>query len=529
MKEFSIVIRNGRIIDGSGNPWFKGDVGIDGDRINRVGNLGQFEAESEIDAKELFVCPGFIDVHSHSDVSFFVNQKADSKITQGVTSEIVGNCGHSAAPITELGKTFYAKGYEEKGIDWNWSTVAEYLKQLEDQGIPLNVGTLIGHGNIRASVMGYDDRNPTLEELESMKKLVEEGMRDGAFGISTGLKYAPGCYAKTDEIVELCKVVQRYGGIYATHIRNQGDFLIESIDEAIEIGRRSGVPIQISHLKSKGRSNWGKARNMLRIISEARVSGVDVTFDQYPYLAGQSNLISRAPSWAREGGPECLLERLKDPKQRKMIEVEIPKSEDWHGPENTIIAGFAPNRSYEGKSLKELGNIRDQTPESVVCNLLLESEGVVPVVSFYGWEKDIRDIMTHHAMMVGSDGSSLAPYGVLGRGKPHPRSYGCFSRFLGRYVLKEGLLNVEEGVRRTTYFPARRFGLLDRGLLRKNMFADLLIIDAEKVVDVATFEDPHKYSKGIEYVLINGKMVIKNGNFTGILAGKTLKHVIYNN
>jgi len=524
MKKFNVVIKNGRIINGTGSPWFRGDVGISADRISRVGDLGRYETEREIDANDLMVCPGFIDVHTHSDVSFLANPRADSKIIQGVTTEIVGNCGDSAAPATELGKSFLSEEYDEKGIDWDWNTVAEYLQKLEANGLPLNVGTLMGHGTIRASVMGFEARDPTTQELESMKSLVENGMREGAFGLSTGLKYAPGCYAKTGEIVELCKVVHQHGGIYATHIRNQGNFLIESINEAIEIGRRSGVPVQISHLKVKGRNNWGKAENMLRIIDDARESNVDVTFDQYPYLAGSTGAFAITPSWAREGGVKRFLERLKDSDQRKRIESEITQQEDWTGSEKLVIAKFDPDRSLEGKSLEEIGNLRGKAPESAMCDLLLEANGTVPVILFFGWENDVRDIMTHHAMMVGSDGSSLAPQGILGVGKPHPRSYGCFPRFLGRYVLQEGLLSVEDGVRRMTSFPAQRYGLAERGILRANMFADLAVLDPKNVIDIATYKDPHQYARGVEFVIVNGTIAVENGEFTGQLAGKTLRH-----
>ena len=525
MGNFDIVIRNGRIIDGSGSPWFKGDVGIKGERISAIGDLGEFEAEREIDAKGLVVCPGFVDVHTHSDTSFLVNPKADSKVMQGVTTEIVGNCGGSAAPVTELGKSFSKKQYEDRGIDWDWTTIAEYLRRLETNGLPLNVGTLIGHGTVRASVMGYEAREPTPEELESMKELVDGGMREGAFGLSTGLKYTPGCYAKTEEIIELCKVIAKYGGIYATHQRTQGDTLIESTEESIKIGRMSRVPVQISHMKAKGQRNWGKPKNVLRIIDEARDSGVDIAFDQYPYIASGGSFLSMTPGWAREGGSERLLERLKDPEQRKEIEASILEHEDWIGPENLMISNFAPNRSYEGRTLDEIAKQRGEPPVSVVSDLLLEANGSVSIMKFSMWEKDVRDIMTHHAHIVGSDGSSLAPYGKLGEGRSHPRNYGCFTRFLGRYVLKERLLSIEDGIRRMTSFPAQRFGLRDRGILRANMFADVVVLDPKRVIDVATFEDSHRYSEGVEYVLVNGAVAVENGKFTGQLAGKALRHL----
>ena len=526
MDKFDVLLRNGRIVDGTGAPWFHGDVGIIGERIGSIGDLSGLQANRVIDATDFVVCPGFIDIHTHSDRSFIANPKADSKITQGVTTEIVGNCGYSPAPISESGKEYFVKECEELGIKWSWNSVAEYLRLLESLGLPLNVGLLIGHGSIRASVMGFEAREPTPAELEQMKSMVEAGMKEGAFGFSTGIKYAPGCYAKTDEIIELAKVTSKYRGIYTSHIRNQGDLLVGAIDEAIEIGRKSGAPVQIAHLKSKGRSNWGKASNVLRIIDEARESGLDVTFDQYPYPAGSTNLDSATPEWAREGGPQRLLERLKDPEQRRKIEAEIPKHEDWYGPDKIIISGFAPNPSYEGKTIEEIAKIRNKPPVSVFCDLIIESGDRIPSIGFYGIERDILEIMQHHAMMVGSDGSSLASYGVLGKGKPHPRNYGCFTRFLRSYVMK-GVMSLEEGIRKMTSFPAQRLDLRDRGLLRTNLFADIVAFHPDKVTDTATFENPHQYSKGIEWVLVNGQIAIENGKFTGKLAGKPLRHTTH--
>lgn len=524
MDDYDVVIKGGRIFDGTGNPWHWGDVGVKGEKIATVGALGEYDAGRVIDAGGMMVCPGFVDIHTHSDLSFLVNPRADSKITQGVTTELVGQCGNSAAPITEMGKSFAAKRLEELGVECDWSTVEEYLKRLDSSGMPVNVGTLIGHGTVRASVMGYEARAPTGEELEEMKGLVERGMRDGAYGLSSGLKYAPGVYADTGEVVELCKVVSRYGGIYATHIRNQGSHLIESVEEAITIGRESDVPVQVAHLKVKGRANWGKSANMLRLIEEAREKGLDITYDQYPYEAASTGAFAITPKWAREGGMESFLERLKDPEQRKRIEEAIPGMEDWMGPENILVAKFDSDTSLEGKSLEEIGMLRGKAPESAMCDLLLEAGGIVPVIMFFGWEQDILNIMRHPIMMVGSDGSSLAPTGVLGKGKPHPRNYGCFPRFLGKYVLSDGLLTPEDAVRRMTSLPASRMGLTDRGQLTPGMHADITVINPVELVDTATFQDPHQHAKGIEYVLVNGRLVVVEGEYTGELAGKTLRH-----
>jgi len=521
--ETRIIMKNGRIVDGSGSPWFKGDVGIEGVKISGIGNLSGFKTEREIDIEGLVVCPGFVDVHTHTDTSFLVNPKADSKIMQGVTTEIIGNCGNSAAPITELGKSFYSRRRTlDEQIGWDWNTVAEYYDRLESNGLPLNVGTLIGHGTIRADVLGYEAREPIKQELEQMKSLVEQGMKDGAFGLSSGLKYAPGCYAKTDEVVELCKVVRKYGGIYASHIRNQAAQVIEAADEAIDIGRRADVPVQIAHIKVRGRKVWGKGWNYLRIIDEARRAGIDVAFDQYPY--DRCGSTASIPIWALEGGTESLLKRLNDPEQRKKIEAEIPEHEDWVGPENTIVTTFPPERSYEGKTLAEISKLRNKKPESTICDLVIETESSLGLQMIFGWEKEIRNFMVHHVMMVGSDGSSISPYGVLGEGKPHPRNYGTYPRFIGRYVLQEGLLSIGDGIRRATSFPARRYGLYDRGILRKGMIADIVVFDPETIIDVGTYMEPQQYPKGIEYVFVNGAVAVENGKFTGRLAGKALRH-----
>lgn len=526
MDSFDIVIKDGRIVDGSGNPWFKGDLGIEGDRIARVGDLGEYDAKKEIEARGLLVCPGFVDVHTHSDLSFIINPKADSKILQGVTTEILGNCGDSPAPVTELGKSFESKRLEELGIEWDWYSVAEYLGRLERGGVPVNVGTLVGHGTVRASIMGYEARAPSGGELERMKELVDQGMRDGALGLSTGIKYAPGVYASTDEIVELSRVVARYGGLYSTHIRNQGDGLIDSIDEAIAIGREAGVPVQIAHLKVKGRGNWGKSANMLRIIDEAREEGVDVTFDQYPYIAGSTGAFAITPKWAREGGVESFLERLRDPEQRRRIEEGVTEQEDWTGSQRLQVCKFDPEPGYEGMSIAEIAEVRGGSPESTMCDLLLEADGRVPLILFFGWEGDVEAIMRHHAMMVGSDGSSLAAYGELGKGKPHPRNYGAFTRFLGRYVLQRKIVSLEEGIRRMTSFPALRYGLSGRGLLRAGGYADVTVVDPHEVIDVATFQDPHQYSKGIELVLVNGEVAVEKGVYNGTTAGRGLRHPV---
>jgi N-acyl-D-amino-acid deacylase len=374
--------------------------------------------------------------------------------------------------------------------------------------------------------MGFEARAPTEDELREMKALMDQGMKEGAFGLSSGLKYAPGVYADTSEVVELCKVVAKYNGFYATHIRNQGNELIESIEEAIHIGRETSVPVQVVHLKVKGRSNWGKSTHVLHIIRKARDEGLDITYDQYPYDAASTGAFAITPKWAREGGADKFLERMKDADTRERIEAEIPNMEDWMGPENILVSKFNPDINLEGKSLLEISKIRKKPPVSVMCDLMFEADSRVPVIMFFGWEQDIVNIMTDPQMMVGSDGSSLRPIGILGKGKPHPRNYGCFPRFLGRYVFKQRLLTIEDAVRRLTSFPAARMNLKKRGLIRPGMYADITIIDPDILIDKATFQNPHQHSEGIIHVLINGNQAIKDSKFTGELSGKTLRNNI---
>ncbi len=521
MDSYSIVIKGGKIVDGSGNPWFQGDVAVDGDRIAKVGALGKYEAEKVIDAEGLLVSPGFVDVHTHSDSSFIINPKADSKIRQGITTELAGNCGASMSPVTDLGKSFASRRLEELGIEWDWYSVAEYLARLEKGGMPVNLGTLIGHGTIRSSVMGYEARAPSASELEEMKGLVDQGMRDGAFGLSTGIKYAPGVYADTSEIVELSKVVAKHGGLYATHIRNQGGKLIESIDESIVIGREAGCPVHIAHLKVKGRTNWGKSLNMLRVIDEARDQGVDVTFDQYPYIASSTGLSALLPHWAQEGGADVLLERLRDPATREKI-----KDADWRtittDLSSIMIARAKNNTQYEGMRVTEVAEKEGKEPRDAVFDLLLAEDAQVQIVAFGMSEEDVRRVMRSPYGMVGSDGRAVSPHGVLGGGKPHPRFYGTFPRVIGHYV-REGVLSLQEAVRKMTSAPALRLGLKDRGLLREGYKADITVFDPAKVKDEATFIDPHQFASGIPYVIVNGTVVIDEGEHTGALPGVALK------
>jgi len=530
---FDIIIKNAYVIDGTGSRRFKRDIGIEGSKIGKIGNLNSEKTVQTIDASGLAVSPGFIDMHSHSDFTLLINPKAESKIRQGITTEVIGNCGGSAAPLDETLKEEIRKTrpiLEEVGLELNWSTMEEYLDRLEKQGIAVNVVPLVGHENIRVSAMGFDNRAPTETELEEMKKQVAKTMIEGAFGMSTGLIYPPSCYAKTDELIELSKIVANYGGIYASHIRGEGDTLFISVKEAITIGEKARMSVEISHHKAGGRANWGKVKETLRMIDEARSKGIDVTCDVYPYTAGSFGLASMLPHWAHEGGSEKLFERLKHPKIREKLRKDMEEgTPEWGSPlkaaewDATIIARSKKHPEFEGKSVKEIARSKELDPFEFVFDLLIEESAAVSVVRFAMREKDVKLVMQHPFSMIGTDSSAASPYGVLGQGKPHPRGYGTFPRVLGKYVREKKILTLENAVRKMTSLPARKLGLKDRGLVKEGMHADITIFNPETILDRATYIEPHQYPEGIEYVLVNGEVTIERNAHTELLAGKVLR------
>lgn len=536
---YDIIIKDGTIVDGTGNPWFKADLGINNGKIAKVGRLDLSEAEKAIDAKGLVVCPGFIDIHSHSDLSVFFNPKLESTIRQGITTLVTGNCGISLAPVNPTRKDLLLKYLSpflppngELKIDWN--TFTEYLTWLEETKISANIASLVGHGSVRIAVMGLEGRDPTLEELEEMKALVAEAMEAGAFGMSTGLIYPPGIYSKTAELIELCKVVAKYGGIYASHIRGEGTTLIEAVKEAIIIGEEASIPVEISHHKAAGKPNWGKTRETLRLMKEARARGVDVACDQYPYNAGMTSLATLLPPWVHVGGMEEMLKRLRSSEERRRIKKDIEQGiPGWEnfisdcGWENIYVSSVTTkgNKGLEGKSLAEIAKIKKKDEFTALFDLLLEEEGKATMVLFMMDEEDICRVMTNNLQMVGTDGWAVAPYGILGVGKPHPRFYGTYPKVLGEYVREKGILSLEEAIRKMTSFPAQRIGLRDRGLIREGTWADIVVFDFERVKDRATYQNPHQYPEGIRYVIVNGKVIIDEGENTGALPGRVLRHV----
>ena len=520
---YDILIANGRVIDGAGNPWFKADVGIVGDRIESIGRFYDAVAERRIDAKGLVVAPGFIDIHSHSDYNVLIDPMVQSKIRQGVTTEVVGSCGSSAAPMNADVKAYCEKHMRAElggGFKLDWATMGDYLDRIDASGAAFNVVALVGHGTVRQNVMGFEDREPTDNELNEMKKLVAGSMADGAFGMSTGLIYVPSVYARTEEIIEITRELVDYDGIYFSHIRGEGATLLDAIQEAIRIGSEAGVTVEISHFKASGKPYWGKTKDALNLVEEGRKKGVDVTFDQYPYIASSTGLASYLPTWAQEGGADELLSRLRDPQTRLKIKGEPTRiAGDWA---SIMVASAKNNPQYEGKTIAEIAEIEKKDEMDAVFDLLLAEEAQVQIVAFGMSEEDVRQVMRNPLGMVGSDGSAVSPHGILGRGKPHPRFYGTFPRVIGHYV-KEGVLPLQEAVRKMTSAPAQRLGLRDRGLIREGFKADVTIFDPEKVNDDATFIDPHKYASGIPYVLVNGKVVVDGGEHTGALPGKALR------
>jgi N-acyl-D-amino-acid deacylase len=520
MSSFDIIIKNGRVMDGNGNPWFRADIGIEGKMLAKVGDLGGTTAERVINAEDMIVAPGFIDIHNHSDLPLVVSGRAESMVRQGVTTVLTCHCGSSTFPLfgdaLEAAKLRCSSRYD---IDVDWTTVGEYKEKLRSQGISINAGLQIGHGTLRASVMGYEARAPTAKELEEMKRLVAKAMEAGCFGMSTGLGYPPGFFAETSEVIELCKVVAKYGGIYSTHVRRG---FPRNLEEALEIGEKAGLPVHMSHIGSStgGSYNWGRAKSVtLNIVDAARARGIDFTADIYPYIAGSTGITANIPQWAHEGGLSKLLERIAQKEIREKLKQERP-GRSW----NEVYIVWLPseeNKICEGKTVQEIADMRGVHPVDAICDLLIEEEGQGSHISFFGIEDDIRTLMKHEAVMIGSDGSALQPIGVLGHGKNHPRNYGAFARVLEKYV-GEKVLSLPEAVHKMTGMPAWRLGLKDRGIIRPGAYADITIFNPYLVKEKGTWMDPYQYPEGIPYVLVNGIITIDDGKHTNAMAGEII-------
>ena len=538
---YDIVIKNGKILDGTGNPWFRGDIGIKDGEIAKIGDLNKADTNKTIDARDHMICPGFIDMHSHSDAAIYFDNTLPSTIRQGITTSLVGNCGDNLAPIPSEKKEEYLKLYAvfaPPGVSFQsipWNTFGEYLDFMEKHGCVANSAHLVGFGTVRvAGGPGFEDRPPTDEEIKSMQSFVTEAMENGAFGISTGLIYAPQSYAKTDEIIELAKVVAKYGGIYCSHIRGEGATVVDAVNEVIEITEKSGCTGgHIAHHKVAGKSYWGKSSETLRLMQEANARGIGITCDQYPYNRGMTSLITLLPPWVHEGGLEKLIERLKNSDDRIHIKKDVQQGiEGWEnwikdaGFDSIYIASVKTEkwRDMEGKHLSEIARLKEKTDEwETLFDLLIDENGEVSMTVELMDEEDIRRIMTGRYTMIGTDAWGVNPSGILRHGKPHPRYYGTYPRILGKYVREEGVLTLENAIRKMTSFPAQRLGLLDRGLLKEGLWADVVIFDPETVIDKATYLNPHQFPEGILHVLVNGQIVVTNGQQTGRLPGKVLR------
>ena len=524
-----ILIKNGLVVDGTGKPAFKADVGIADGRIAVVAKGVELEAVRTIQAQSLHLAPGFIDPHTHSELTLLADPRAESKIRQGVTTEVVGNCGFSPAPL--LGAAVEETRAQAKilGLDVTWASMAEYLERLRNQGAAVNVAPLVGHNTVRGSVLGFDDVQPAIEQQAEMERLVEEAMEQGARGLSTGLYYPPGFYTHTEEVIGLARVAARCGGIYASHIRNESDRLLEAVTEAIEIAEQAESQVEIAHLKLHGSQNWEGADRLLALLDDAHSRGVRVGCDQYPYAASSTWLVATLPYRAQTGGAKAIAERLSDPQMRNRIRKDWKENRaDWDNRggvrewSDVLVTDCAPRPDVLGKSIAEIADAEGKDPLEAALDLIVISEGQAAGVFFDQLEDNVRILMRHPLVVVGSDGSALAPHGVLGQRNPHPRSYGTFPRVLGRYVREEKVLSLEEAVTKMTSITADRFGLTDRGVIREGAWADLVLFDPQTVADKATFADPHQYPVGIPCVVVNGVVVIDQGQHTGALPGRVL-------
>jgi N-acyl-D-amino-acid deacylase len=523
---YDVLIRNGKIISDMGNPWFYGDVALVKDEIVKIGRLSGEKAAKIIDARGCFVSPGFIDGHSHSDLFIFVDPKAQQKTMQGVTTENIGMDGMSVAPIDEQNVSDWRKHLSglagDPKIDWTWRSFGDYFDAIDALPTSNNITSYVGLGTIRLKVMGMTDRDATTDEILQMKRLAAQAMEEGARGISSGLIYPPSQYQTLNEVVEIAKVVCEYDGIYDVHLRSEGDHLIEAMEEVIEIGRQSGIPVLITHFKVMGRKNWGLSEKTLKMVDDARQDGVEVTIAQYPYTAGSTMLHAVIPPWFHTKGPNELVRMLRE--EKETIKKDIHERKDWenwaenNGWENIVASSVESdaNKRYEGKNIAEIASMRGlDEPVDAALDLLAEEELAVGMIIFCMDEQDVVRIMKHPSVSFITDG-------LLG-GKPHPRVYGTFPRILGRYVRDQGILPLEEAGRKMTSLPAEKLRLRNKGRIAANFDDDITLFNLDTVIDNATYENPRQFPSGIEWVIVNGQVVVENGQHTKATPGRTIR------
>jgi N-acyl-D-amino-acid deacylase len=517
-----ILLRGGTVFDGLGNPGFCADVAITGERVVAIGELEGWRAGVEVSVEGLCVAPGFIDIHTHADFSLNHHPEQLSVLFQGVTTQVGGNCGFAVGQIDDAPlfrqEQRWLKPY---GVHINWRSFDEYLRLLDELGLGANYVPQCGHGTARKKVMGYEKRPPTPAELDAMRREIALCFEAGAVAFTTGLEYPPNSFAETEEIIELAKVAAQYGGFYATHLRSEGDYLIESVQEALRIAHEAGLPLQLAHHKAEGRHNWGKVHQTLQMVSEAVAQGLDVTLDVYPYTAYQTSLaVASLPSWALEGDPDALLARLRDPHEReRLIHAMRDAQPDWR---RTVIGSTPHNREYQGLTLADAARLAGKDPETFVLDLLLDAGGHVGVAWFNMAEDDLRAVLQYPLTMVASDGVGTEPSKYAAE-RPHPRSYGTFPRVLAKYVRQAGLLSLEEAIFKMTGLPAARLRLTDRGVLQEGAYADIVVFDFGIIEDLADFQNPHRLAQGVVHLLVNGRFAVRDGAFTGTRAGRVLR------
>jgi N-acyl-D-amino-acid deacylase len=529
--DFDLVIANGHIVDGTGSPWYAGDVAIKSGRIAAIGNLAAVARKRTIDAHGMIVAPGFIDMLGQSELTVLVDPRLPSKIFQGITTEITGE-GNSVAPMNEVIAKESKPAFDHFEIKPDWRTYRQYFARVQKQGIGINMGHYVGATTIREMVIGYGNRAPTADELTRMQALVAESMRQGALGLSTSLQYPPAPYANTEELIALAKTAAQYGGIYATHMRSEGNGEMAALEETFRIGMEAHIPIEIFHLKVSGRGNWGNASKVIASIEAARARGVDVAADTYAYTAWQNSFSAFIPTWASDGGGEALIARLKDPATRARIrkDMETPSNawdNEWlaiKGPQDILITAVVNKElaRYQGKRISDIAAEWHEDAIDTICDFLIKDLSGTNVAVFGMDEPDVRLILQQPWVSVDNDAAGASIDGVLGTEHPHPRAYGTFPRILHKYVRDEHVLTLSDAIRKFSALPAQREHLVDRGVLKLGMWADVVVFNANEIHEVASYEDPKQLSVGMEYVLVNGVPVISSGKMTGALPGQIL-------
>jgi N-acyl-D-amino-acid deacylase len=530
--DYDLIIRNGHVIDGTGSPWYAADVAVSRGRIAAIGNLERAHAPRIIDAHGQVVAPGFIDMLGQSELTLLVDPRAPSKVFQGITTEITGE-GESVAPLNAAMIKENQATYDRYRIKPDWRTLSEYFARLEKQRIGINLATYLGATSVREMVIGYIDRAPTAEELRQMEELVDRGMREGAMGVSSALEYPPAPYASTEELIALARVAARYSGIYATHMRDEGNDEMAALDETFRIGREAHIPIEIFHLKTSGKRNWGTMPQVVERIDKARAQGIDVAADTYAYTAWSNGMAAFTPPWANDGGKEQLLRRLKDPAMRaKMRKDMTTPSGTWDnewleidGPQDVLICAVNHKEllQYQGKRLDEVAAEWHEDPIDAIFDFLIKDEAGTSVAVFGMSEPDVVLALQQPWVSADNDDSATSPEGILGADHPHPRAYGTFPRILAKYVREEGRLSLPDAIRKFTALPAQREHLSERGVIKQGMWADLVVFDPGVIHDVATYDNPNRFSVGMSYVLVNGVPVLEEGRMTGALPGSVLR------